>query len=75
MNACAACQNRMEKKKGSIDLRIKGRLFLIKNVEFEECPLCGEKVLSPEVARNLYQLIQEGRYTEERLTVPVLDCA
>ncbi len=75
MNTCAACQNRMEKKKGSIDLRIRGRLFLVKNVEYEECRLCGEKVLSPEMARNLYQRIQKRQYTEESLTVPVLDCA
>jgi len=75
MNSCAACQNRMEKKKGSIDLRIKGRLFLIKNVEYEECRVCGEKVLSPEVARNLYQRIQRGHYTEESVKMPVLDCA
>jgi YgiT-type zinc finger domain-containing protein len=47
---CAVCQNQMCEKVGEIDLRIEGRLYLVRNVSYEECPFCGEKVLTPDVA-------------------------
>jgi YgiT-type zinc finger domain-containing protein len=40
----------MCEKVGEIDLRIEGRLYLVRNVSYEECPFCGEKVLTPDVA-------------------------
>jgi len=42
----------MFEKVGEIDLRIEGRLYLVRNVSYEECPFCGEKVLTPDVARD-----------------------
>jgi len=44
---CADCQTNMVFKKGEIDLRVKGKLYLVRGVSYEECPSCGEKVLSP----------------------------
>jgi len=70
---CAACHNQMIRKRGEIDLRIKGKLYLVRNVVFEECGACGEKVISPEVARMLFDRISNHQFVEENLKIPVLD--
>jgi len=33
---CAACHNEMVKKKGEVDLKIEGKLYLVRNVSYEE---------------------------------------
>jgi len=63
----------MTRRRGEIDLRIKGKLYLVRNVAFEECPACGEKVISPEVARVLFDRINNREFVEESVKVPVLD--
>lgn len=70
---CAACHNEMAKKRGEIDLRIDEKLYLVRNVTYEECQGCGEKVLSPEVSQDLFEKIKRGEFIEETVTVPVLD--
>jgi YgiT-type zinc finger domain-containing protein len=70
---CAACHHAMISKKGEIDLRIEGTLFLARNVPFEECPYCGEKVLSPHVSTTLYLKIKNKEFVEEMINIPVLD--
>jgi YgiT-type zinc finger domain-containing protein len=63
----------MTKRRGEIDLRIKGKLYLVRNVAFEECPACGEKVIAPEIARVLFDRISNHEFVEESMKVPVLD--
>ena len=70
---CAACHTELVKKTGEIDLRIHGKLYIGRNVSYEECPSCGEKVLSPEVSQDLYGKIKHGDFAEESLRVPVLE--
>ena len=70
---CAACRHETIKKKGEIDLRIGGKLYLVRNIPYEECPACGEKVLSPKVSQNLFEKIQHKEFTKETITIPVLD--
>jgi YgiT-type zinc finger domain-containing protein len=71
---CAACHNEMMvKKKGELDLRIGGKLYLVRNVSYEECPACGEKVISPEVSQDLFEKVKKGEYIEETVKIPVLD--
>ena len=60
---------------GEVELKIEGRLYLVRNVPYEECPLCGERVVSPEVGQRLYDKIKRGEYREEQLTLPVLNGA
>ncbi|MEE9474972.1 MAG: YgiT-type zinc finger protein [Candidatus Hydrothermarchaeaceae archaeon] len=62
---CAACYNEMVKKKGEIDLRIGGKLYIVKNVSFEECPSCGERVLSPEISEILFEKIENKEFVEQ----------
>ena len=70
---CAACHNEMIKKKGEIDLRVDGKLYIVRNLAYEECPVCGEKVLSPRVSEDLFQKVKKGQFQEETIKVPVLD--
>jgi YgiT-type zinc finger domain-containing protein len=70
---CAACHDEMVKKKGEIDLRIEGRLYVVRNIFYEECLSCGEKVLSPEVSQILFEKIKNKEFVERMITVPVLD--
>jgi len=72
---CATCRANMILKKGEFDLRIKGRLYLVRNTSYQECPSCGEKVLSPDVSQRLYEKIQNGQFKKENISIPVLDGA
>jgi YgiT-type zinc finger domain-containing protein len=63
----------MVRKSGEIDLRIAGRLYLVENVSYEECPSCGEKVLLPEVSEVLFEKIASKDFVEQTIRVPVLD--
>ncbi|MBU0463303.1 MAG: type II toxin-antitoxin system MqsA family antitoxin [Proteobacteria bacterium] len=70
---CAACKHDMVKKGGEIDLRIGGKLYLVRNVFYEECPSCGEKVLLPEISEILFKKIKNKEFVEQMINVPVLD--
>jgi len=52
----------MVEKEGEIDFRVHGKLYLVENASYEECPFCGEKVLSPEISEVLYQKIENGEF-------------
>ncbi len=70
---CTACHHEMVGKKGEIDLRINGKLYLVRNVLYEECNSCGEKVLSPETSEILFERIKNKKFVEQMISVPVLD--
>ena len=70
---CAACHHEMVRKKGEIDLRIGGKLYLVRNIFYEECPFCGEKVLFPEISQELFEKIKNREFVEETVKIPVLD--
>jgi YgiT-type zinc finger domain-containing protein len=50
-----------------------GRLYLVQNVSYEECQVCGEKVLAPEVSQDLFEKITLKKYVEKSVVLPVLD--
>ena len=70
---CAACNHDMVKKRGEIDPRIEGKLYLVRNVFYEECPSCGEKVISPELSEILFEKIKNKIFVEQMINVPILD--
>jgi YgiT-type zinc finger domain-containing protein len=63
----------MVKRKGEIELRIRGKLYLVRDVSFDGCPSCGERVLAPEVSQVLYKKIKNKKYVEQTIKLPVLD--
>ena len=70
---CATCHTTMVIRKGEVDLRVKGKLYLVRDVTYEECPSCGEKIISPEIAQKLYEKIKNKQFREESICVPVLN--
>ena len=68
---CAACHHGMVRKKGEIDLRIGGKLCLVKDVFYEECSSCGEKVISPEISEILFEKIDNNEFVEQMIRAPV----
>ena len=58
---------------GKVDLRIGGKLYLVRNVFYEECPSCGEKVISPELSEILFEKIKNKIFVEQMINVPILD--
>mgnify|MGYP001046544267 FL=1 len=70
---CAACRSDMVRKKGEIDFRIEGKLYLARNVVYEECPSCGERVLSPEISQDLFDKIKKRDFVEEKVKLPILE--
>lgn len=75
MNRCAACRNQMTKQRGDIDMRIGGKLFVLRNIEHEVCEVCGETVFSPKTSQNIYDMITQKKYRIENIRIPVLDCS
>ena len=71
---CAACHGQMQTKRGEIELRIHGKLYLVENVTFQECSLCGERVLSPQVSQEIFAKIQSHSYKERQMYLPVVEC-
>jgi len=69
---CAVCHAQTEQKRGEIELRIYGKLFLVENVLYEECPSCGERVLSPEISQDIFNKISQKEYQEKQIVVPVV---
>jgi YgiT-type zinc finger domain-containing protein len=71
---CPVCHVTMKEiQKGEADLRIKGELYLVRNITYDECPICGEKVFSPKVSQWIYGKVKGGDYKKEQVTLPVLD--
>ena len=70
---CASCHHEMISTEGEIHLRISGVLYLVRNVSYEECPSCGEKVISPDIAKMLYKKIKNEEFVEKMINIPVLD--
>jgi YgiT-type zinc finger domain-containing protein len=65
----------MIRKKGMIDLRISGQLCFVRNVSYEECPVCGERVLSPKVSQEIFEKMSKKQFVEETFHIPVLNYA
>jgi len=47
----------------------------IERYQYEECLFCGERVLSPEVAKGLFEKIKNKNYVKKTVRVPVLEGA
>jgi YgiT-type zinc finger domain-containing protein len=72
---CAACKGKMLKKNTDIDLRINSELYIVHNVQLEECSNCGEKVIDPKTSEAIYERIHMKQYKRETIEVPTLDLA
>lgn len=63
----------MERKRGDLDMRIDGQLFIIRNVKYQECQTCGERVLEPQDSEEIYERVRTHEYVQETIEVPVVE--
>lgn len=61
----------MEEKLTFREIRWKGKLFIFENVPVGVCTQCGEKVIKPEVAKAVDQLLKEKKKPTKTVQVPV----
>jgi YgiT-type zinc finger domain-containing protein len=60
-------------KKENLILRIEGKLYLVNNVNYDECPFCGEKVLASKISQILYEKIKNKEFVEKEIRIPIIE--
>ena len=68
---CFYCGGAVEEKLTHREIRWKGKLFIFENVPVGVCTQCGEKVIKPEVAKVVDQLLQKEKKPTKTIQVPV----
>mgnify|MGYP001581950212 FL=1 len=68
---CFYCGGAVEERLMARELRWQGQLFIFENVPMGVCTQCGEKVLMPEVAKGIDQILQEKKKPTKTIQVPV----
>ena len=68
---CFYCGGAVEERLMPRELRWQGQLFIFENVPMGVCVQCGEKVLMPEVAKGIDQILQEKKKPTKTIQVPV----
>ncbi len=68
---CFYCGGAVEERLMPRELRWQGQLFIFENVPMGVCTQCGEKVLMPEVAKGIDQMLQQKKKPAKTIQVPV----
>ena len=74
-NDCFFCGGAVEERLITREYRWKDHLFIVENVPVGVCIQCGEKVIKPEVAKAVDQILQEKRNPAKIIQVPVYEYA
>ncbi len=54
ITSCPTCGSRkIKRRKTDVTFKVKGRRKVVKNLELEVCPACGEKLFDPEASRQV----------------------
>jgi len=69
---CAVCNGKMSKKKTQLEMTVKGVLYILEKVPYEECRDCGEKVLSPDISRWIFDQINKKHYYKKSVELPFI---
>jgi len=74
---CILCKGKMEQQKIDLDLRIDGKLVVVRNVSANVCQQCGEKTLSAEDASKLQKIVKKKLLSNriKKIVVPVVELA
>ncbi|MEW6328439.1 MAG: type II toxin-antitoxin system MqsA family antitoxin [Thermodesulfobacteriota bacterium] len=70
---CFYCGGAVEEKLMPREIRWKGQLLVFENVPIGVCMQCGEKVLKPEVAKAIDQLLKGQKKPNKTIQVPVYE--
>ena len=68
---CFFCGGAVEERLIQRDVWWEGRLFIVDKVPVGVCKQCGEKVVLPEVAKQVDAILQQPGSPEKVITVPV----
>jgi YgiT-type zinc finger domain-containing protein len=68
---CFYCGGIVEERLMPRELRWQGQLFVFENVPMGVCTQCGEKVLTPEVAKDIDRILEDKRKPTRTIEVPV----
>lgn len=72
---CPVCKGTLEERLIRYVQEYKGRVVIIENVPAEVCRQCGEKLLRPEIAKQIQELVWENPEPTRKTEVPVYDLA
>ncbi|MCP4347225.1 MAG: YgiT-type zinc finger protein [Desulfobacterales bacterium] len=70
---CYYCRGNVEEQNISREIRWKGNLYIFENVPAGVCTQCGEKVIKPEVAKNIDFLLKKQTEPRKTIQVPVYE--
>ena len=69
---CEFCDSLMTSKKVKKQHWLKGKLYIIENVEAEVCKQCGEKYFHAKILDHIDKLLQSDHDVKERIEVEVI---
>ena len=69
---CQFCNGTIKNKTVSLDLWIKEKLYVFKNVPARVCDQCGEKYIASKIYGIIDRLLKENSKPDETMEVPVL---
>ena len=74
---CIVCKNEMNRRKTTIEFRLKDDLIIIDDIPADVCDYCGEKVLSPEVIDSVREIYEnpKSKKMKKVISVPVYSFA
>ncbi len=70
---CYYCGGAVKEQLVAREIRWKGQLLVFEDVPMGVCTQCGEKVLKPDVAKRLDQVLQQGQKPAKTIQVPVYE--
>jgi YgiT-type zinc finger domain-containing protein len=70
---CFYCGGRVIARCARREVRWKDRLLVFENVPMGICAQCGERVITPEVAKSLDRLLAGGKKPTKTIRVPVYE--
>jgi YgiT-type zinc finger domain-containing protein len=69
---CEFCEGQTTKKKVKRQHWLKGKLYIIENVEAEVCEQCGERYFHSKTLDDIDKLIKSDQEVKERIEVEVV---
>ncbi|NUO79522.1 type II toxin-antitoxin system MqsA family antitoxin [candidate division KSB1 bacterium] len=74
-DTCDYCGGRVFEKRVTVDLRLKGKLYVFENVPVGVCRKCGERYYRGPVLERLEELAAHQNFFKDKIQVPRFDFA
>ena len=70
---CFYCGGAVTERHIPREIRWRGKLFVIEDVPVGVCTQCGEKVMTPRVAKQIDRVLEEQTQPTKTIVVPVYE--